>query len=115
MSSTKKVLIGIIVLIVFTIAYNLYFPKFIVVGEYQAHITDEFATNGIKNGDKLVLNDDGTFQSDCWGDGNYTISGYKISFDFGNEGFHSYFNRHLFFGDARIIIFRDLNSEFIKK
>lgn len=115
MSLNKKVLIGLIVLLVFTTAYNSFFPNFIVIGEYQAHIKDPFASQGIKNGDKLILNDDGTFQSDCWGNGNYTISGYKISFEFGNEGFHSYFNRPFFFGSPRIIIVRDLNSEFIRK
>lgn len=115
MISNKKLLIGIIGMIIFTIIYNTYFPKFIVVGEYEAYIEYEFATYGIKNGDKLILNKDGTFESNFWGKGNYKIKGNKISFDFGKDGFHTYFNRPLFYGNTRIIIFKDLKSEFIKK
>jgi hypothetical protein len=86
-----------------------------IVGEYRASIKDDFGTHGVKDGDKLILLEDGTFQSDCCGNGNYNVNGYKISFSFANEGFSTYFNRPLFFGDPRIIVFRDLNSEFIKK
>ena len=115
MSFRKKTLLGIITVFILTIVYNSYFPVFLVTGEYEANIEDDYATYGVDNGDKLVLNKNGTFDSDSWGKGTYKINGAEITFKFDNDGFHTHFNRPMFFGKPRIIIFRDLGSEFIKK
>ena len=115
MSYRKKILTGIVAIIIVTGIYNLYFPKFLVIGEYVAYIEDNFATFGINNGDTLVLHDVGTFYCDSWGYGTYMINGSEITFKYGNTSHKTYFNRPLFFGQPRIIIFRDLKSEFVKK
>ncbi len=86
-----------------------------ITGKYIAYIENEFATFGVSNGDQLILKEDGTFLSDSWGNGTYVLKGTEIEFNLNNKNIHTYFNRPLFFGKPRIIIFRDLKSEFIKK
>ncbi|MCD2259499.1 hypothetical protein [Psychroserpens luteolus] len=115
MNYRKITFIILTVLILGTIFYNSYFPKFLITGKYVANIEDEFATFGVSNGDQLILNEDGTFQSDSWGTGTYVLKGKEIEFNYNDGSIHTQFNRPLFFGKPRIIIFRDLKSEFIKK
>jgi len=115
MNYRKITYITLIVLFLGTIFYNSYFPKFLITGKYVAYIEDEFATFGVSNEDQLILKEDGTFLSDSWGIGTYFIKGTEIEFNFNNESIHTHFNRPLFFGKSRIVIFRDLKSEFIKK
>jgi hypothetical protein len=115
MSVRKKLPVLLILLTVLTVFYNSYFPKFLVTGKYVANIEDEFATSGVQNGDKLTLSEDGTFQSDSWGNGTYILKGTEITFQYSESSFRTYFNRSLFYGQPRIIIFRDLKSEFVKE
>ena len=105
----------LVVIIVFAFLYNAFFPKFLVAGEYVADIYDEFATFGVSNGERLILNKDGTFQCDAWGTGTYEIKGSKIEFHTDDMGIHTHFYRPYFFGKPRIVLFGDLNSEFIKQ
>lgn len=110
----KRYTLIIVTLITITFLYNSFFPKFLVVGTYKSSIKDPFATNGIENGEILTLNSDNTFISETWGNGTYTLKGSRINFSFNNEGYSTYFYRPYFFGTPRIVIFRDLNSEYIK-
>ncbi|MDT7831672.1 hypothetical protein RQM59_04730 [Flavobacteriaceae bacterium S356] len=110
----KKILLITAVFIVITLFYNSFFPKFLIVGTYKSSIKDPFATNGIEHGQTLILKEDNTFISETWGQGTYTLHGSRIDFSFDNEGFGTRFYRPYFYGKPRIVIFRDLNSEYIK-
>ncbi len=113
-NTKKKYTLVIAVLIAITLLYNSFFPKFLVVGTYKSDIKNAFATNGIDHGQTLILKEDNTFISETWGNGTYTLKGSRISFSFNNEVYSTYFYRPYFFGTPRIVIFRDLNSEYIK-
>lgn len=85
----RKISFIIVAVLVFgTIFYNSFFPKFLITGQYIANIEDEFATFEVANGDQLILNEDGTFQSDSWGTGTYVLKGTKIEFNFNGESIH---------------------------
>lgn len=112
---------GIILAMGLLFIFNSYYPSWLITGSYTSSISNTFATNGIENNEKLELFEDGTFKGDSWGEGTWQLEhglkGTEIKFTFGafnEEGFSSYFYRKLFFSKPRIVLFRDLNSEFIK-
>lgn len=109
---TKIILLASFILVTL---YNTIFPRFLITGKYIASIDNEFATFGVAHNDQLMLNDDGTFHSDSWGEGIYVQRGKEIEFNSKDARISTYFNRPLFLGTPRIILFRDLNSEFVKK
>ena len=97
---------------------NTYFPSWLITGSYTSSVVDPFATGGIDNNEKLEIYSDGTFKGDTWGQGTWKLEhglkGTRIDFSFNNEGYNTYFYRRMFFSKPRIVIFRDLNSEFLK-
>ncbi len=113
-NSKKNYILITILFIATTLLYNSFFPKFLVVGTYKSDIKNSFATNGIDHGETLILKKDNTFVSESWGNGTYTLHGSRIDFSFNNEVYSTYFYRPYFLGTPRIVIFRDLNSEFLK-
>ena len=100
------------------IIYNTYFPSWLVTGKYTSSIEDSFATDGIEDNESLELFNDGTFKGDTWGEGTWKLEhgfkGTRIEFSFGHEGYYTYLYRRMFFSKPRIVIFRDLDSEFLK-
>lgn len=114
----KKIVLTLIVIVLCTFTYNTFFPKFLITGKYQSEISNTFGADGIEDGEDLIINSDNTFSSDSWGNGTYKLEhgfkGTRIDFSFGNEGNNTYFYRPFFFGNPRIVIFRDLSSEFVK-
>ena len=98
--------------------FNTYYPSWLITGTYTSSVVDQFATDGIDNNEKLEINSDGTFRGDSWGHGTWELEhglrGTTIDFKFSNEGYNTYFYRRMFFSKPRIVIFRDLNSEFLK-
>ncbi len=98
--------------------FNNYYPTWLITGSYTSSIVDQFATDGIGNNEKLEIYSDGTFIGDSWGQGTWElehgIKGTRINFKFSNEVYNTYFYRRMFFSKPRIVIFRDLNSEFLK-
>ena len=109
---------ALLLLIVFIFIYNTFFPTYLITGSYISNIEDSFASRGINNNEDLEILNDGTFKSDSWGEGTWKlehgINGTRIDFDFEDESFNTYFYRRFFFSKPRIVIFRDLDSEFIK-
>jgi len=87
-------------------------------GSEEWSVVDQFAAGGIDNNEKLEIYADGTFKGDTWGQGTWNLEhrlkGTRIDFTFNNEGYNTYFYRRMFFSKPRIVIFRDLNSEFLK-
>lgn len=118
MKFNNKKYIVFILSIGFIFVYNIYYPSWLITGSYKSSVTDSFATGGIGNNEKLEIFSDGTFQGDTWGEGTWKlehgIKGTRIYFSFNNESNSTYFYRRMFFSNPRIVIFRDLNSEFIK-
>ncbi len=114
MTKRQKFLTVILTLILALVIYNSFYPDFLIVGEYQSRVTDTWATDGIDDGETLILNDDGTFYNPTMGKGTYTVSGARIDFDFKDEGWNTYFYRPFFIGRPRIVIFRDSGAEFEK-
>lgn len=110
----KYYVLVIISVVVIAFFYNSFFPKFLIVGTYESHISNPFATHGISHGETLILKEDNTFVSQTWGPGTYTLSGSRIDLFFNNEVYSTYFYRPYFFGTPRIVIFKDLNSEYVK-
>ena len=98
--------------------FNTYFPSWLITGSYKSSIVDQFATGGIENDENLEIYGNGKFKGDTWGEGIWKIehgfNGTRINFTFNNEGYNTYFYRKMFFSKPRIVIFRDLNSEFLK-
>ncbi len=98
--------------------YNIYFPSWLITGSYTSRVDNSFATAGIKKNEDLLINSDGTYSSDSWGKGTWKLQhdflGKKIIFHTKNKGYSTYFYRSMFFSKPRIVIFRDLNSEFPK-
>lgn len=98
--------------------YNTYYPSWFIVGSYKSSIDDPFATDGIRDNETLEIFSDGTFKGETWGQGTWKLQhgfdGTRIDFTFNGEGYNSYFYRRMFFSRPRIVIFRDLNSEFVK-
>tara|TARA_B100001173_G_C15842857_1_gene485399 strand:- start:388 stop:741 length:354 start_codon:yes stop_codon:yes gene_type:complete len=97
---------------------NTYFPSWLITGTYTSSIDDSFATSGIDDNESLEIFNDGTFKGDTWGEGTWKLEhgfrGTRIDFSFDNESYNTYFYRRMFFSKPRIVIFRDLNSEFLK-
>jgi len=108
----------ILLTIGFIIIFNTYYPSWLITGIYTSCVVNQFGSNGIDNNEKLEINSDGTFRGDSWGSGTWelehSIKGTSIHFKFSNEGYNTYFYRSMFFSKPRIVIFRDLNSEFLK-
>jgi hypothetical protein len=102
----------------FIFIYNTYYPSSLITGSYTSSINDPFATGGIDDNENLEIFSDGTFKADTWGVGTWKLKngfkGTEINFSFDNESFHTSFYRRMFFSKPRIVIFRDLNSEFLK-
>lgn len=98
--------------------FNTYYPSWLVTGSYTSSIDNPFGTNGISDNESLEIFEDGTFKGDTWGEGTWELehglSGTRIDFHFDNEGYNSYFYRRMYLGKPRIVIFRDLGSEFLK-
>lgn len=98
--------------------YNTYYPSWMITGSYTSNIVDRFATNGIDNNEKLEIYSDGTFRGYAWGHGTWKlehqITGTRINFKIRNEGYNTYFYRKMFLSKPRLVIYRDLNSEFLK-
>lgn len=98
--------------------YNTYFPSWLITGSYTSRVDNSFAIAGIKNNENLLINSDGTYNSDAWSKGTWKLQhdfwGTRIIFHSSNEGYSMYFYRSMFFSKPRIVIFRDLNSEFRK-
>ena len=112
----SKFKILIVLLFILTVGlYNSVFPRFLVSGKYIAKIENEFGSFGISNGDQLILHTDGTFQSNSLGNGTYSQKGKQIQLSSTTATIQTYFNRPFLLGKPRIIIYRDLNSEFIKE
>lgn len=107
-----------ILFIGFTLIYNTYYPSWLITGSYTSNIDDPFATGGIEDNENLEIFNDGTFKGDTWGKGTWRLEhgmrATRIEFSFYNEGYNTYFYRRYFFSKPRIVIFRDLNSEFVK-
>ncbi len=104
-----------------TFVYNTYIPSWLITGSYTSSIDNPFATNGISNNESLEIFNDGTFISETWGGGTWELKhGFetRINFSFyeGNSrvGYNTSIYRKMFFSKPRIVIFRDLNSEFKK-
>ncbi len=102
----------------FIFIYNSYYPSWLITGSYTSSINDPFATDGIGDNESLEIFNDGTFKGDTWGAGTWKLEhefkGTRIEFRFNNEGNNTYFYRRMFFSKPRIVIYRDLNSEFLK-
>jgi hypothetical protein len=116
MKVKKRYIASLIVGLIFVL--NTYFPSWLITGSYTSNIVDPFASGGINNIEKLEIYDNGTFKGDTWGQGTWNLEhglkGTRIDFTFNNESYNTYFYRRMFFNKPRIVIFRDLNSEFLK-
>ena len=117
----KKVIIGLL-LILYTCAYNTYYPVWLIEGTYVCAAKDTFGGDP-EYGDTLILYDNMTFTSDTWGDGEYEL---KYSFgetrvllnyeEYGSKAIVStYFERTLFFGNPKIVINADLGNYWRKE
>lgn len=95
---------------------NFYTLK-MVSGTYVYHFPNEIV-EGPSQGDKLILKEDGTFESDTWGNGTYSINGSQLDlnyrYEFGEAGFSCCFYRPMFWGQPRINIVKDLGYYFSK-
>lgn len=113
----KYIAIAIIFLLY---VYNTVFVKSMIVGKYTAY--DEYFSTpvGFNNGAKLELHNNNTFTSPSWGNGTYelthSLSGTKIDLNIkgGGMGMGTYFYRRFFFSKPRIVINRDLGTDFRK-
>ena len=107
-----------LLIICLTYIFNVYFPAWLITGSYTSSVEDTFATWGIDDNEKLEIYSDGTFKGDSWGEGTWKLEhgfkGTRIDFRFDDSGVHTSFYRRMFFSKPRIVIFRDLNSEFLK-
>jgi hypothetical protein len=116
MKIKKRYAVGLTIGLIFL--FNTYYPSWLITGTYTSSVVDQFATDGININEKLEINSDGTFRGDSWGHGTYELEhglrGTTIDFKFSNEWYSTYFYRRMFFSKPRIVIFRDLNSEFLK-
>jgi hypothetical protein len=114
-----KFKIVIIVFLCLTFLYNTYFPSWLIVGSYKSNV--ETASNNVMriyNNESLEIYEDGTFTEDFWGKGTWKLEhGFKgtdIIFEYGDESIHTYFYRRMFFSKPRIVLIRDLGTEFRK-
>lgn len=78
-----------------------------------------YIVDGPKTGDILNLKENGTFESNTWGKGTYTINGSNLELNyndnFGKSSFECGIYRPLFFGEPRISICSDLDYYFKKE
>ena len=96
-----------------TLAYNYAYPVFLIKGTYVAHVQGQDSYLGVKEGDTLRIQADGTFDSQSWGSGSYIIANNEITFWIENEAISTSFRRSYFYGSPRIAIFYDLIAEFV--
>jgi len=111
-----KVLIPLIIITVYIFSHN-FFTNQMIAGSYVYNFPVAVA-DGPRQGDKLLLNNDGSFQSDTWGNGTYKLSGSELKLSYttagGKASFTSTIYRPYFWGKPRIEIEPDL-GHFFKK
>jgi len=70
---------------------------------------------GPREGDNLILLENGNFKSDTWGSGIYKIEGSRITFKTHELGYQTNLYRPFFWGEPRISISADLDYYFKQK
>jgi hypothetical protein len=101
------------------IAYDNYYPESMVTGEYiYRYRYPSVLAESPHNGDKLLLKENGHFQSDTWGEGTYELRNGRLVLNYhdqmGEASFKTSFNREFFWSKPRIIIDYDLGHYFEK-
>lgn len=115
MIKLRPIIIFLLLLFAFTLAYNYAYPVFLIKGTYVAHVPGQDGYLGVQEGDTLRIHADGTFDSQSWGSGTYRIANDEITFRTENEAISTSFRRPYFYGTPRIAIFYDVNAEFVKQ
>lgn len=112
------IIISIILFISISIIYDNFYTSKIVSGRYVYNFP-EYRVEGQKTGDYLYLKENGTFESNSWGNGTFIIDGSDLELSytdkFGKSIFECSVYRPFFFGKPRISISRDLDYYFKKK
>lgn len=112
----KKILI-VLLLLFGVYAYNTFYPVWLIEGTYVCTAKDTFGGDP-EYGDTLILFNDMTFTGDTWGEGEYELEhsfrGTEILLRYKEYGYTasigSHFERTLFVGKPKIVIFADLNN-----
>ncbi|MFD2162483.1 hypothetical protein ACFSJU_08760 [Paradesertivirga mongoliensis] len=104
--------------IVLSFAYDNFYTTDMIIGTY-VYDFPWIVAEGPSKGDKLILKENGDFESDTWGKGVYKLDGSRLqlnySCEFGKAGFETSIYRRFFWGKPRISIERDIGYYFRKK
>ena len=80
----RKRYIALLVFIALFI-YNTYFPSWLITGSYTSRVDNSFGAVGIIDNERLLINNDGSYSSDAWGNGTWKLkhdfSGTRIIFN----------------------------------
>ena len=100
-----------------SVAYDNFYTPSVVAGIYTYDFPGIIA-DGPNTGDQLILQENGKFQSDTWGEGIFTMNGSELrlvyNYEFGKAVFSCNIYRRFFWEKPRISIVRDLNYYFKK-
>lgn len=118
MSTKKIIILSCLSLILISILYDNFYTVGMISGKYVYKFPLS-RPEGPREGDKLQLNKDGTFQSDSWGEGTYKIVGSALDLTYhdqlGRAGYQMTIYRPFFWGIPKICVDRDLNYCFEKR
>lgn len=117
MKSKIVIIITIIIIITTAIIYDNFYTNKMVSGSYVYNFPT-YIVDGPNTGDILNLKENGTFESNSWGNGTFIINGSDLELcyknEFGKSSFECGIYRPLFFGEPHISICRDLDYYFKK-
>jgi hypothetical protein len=117
MKSKIVIIITIILFITTAIIYDNFYTNKMVSGSYVYNFPT-YIVDGPKTGDILNLKENGTFESNSWGNGTFIINGSDLELsykdEFGKSSFDCGIYRPFFFGEPHISICRDLDYYFKK-
>ena len=117
MKSKTVIIIFFVLLVSISVIYDNYFTPKMISGKYVYNFP-VYVVDGPSTRDYLLLKENGTFESNTWGNGTYKINGSKLAFKYkyemGEAGFECGIYRPFFFGTPRISICKDLDYYFLK-
>jgi hypothetical protein len=115
MKSKIVIITSVFLFIIIATTYDNFYTSKILSGKYTYKFP-QYIVEGPKTGDYLILKENGTFESDTWGNGTYVINGSEIilnyKYELGLASFECKIYRPLFLGKPRISVCKDLDYYF---
>lgn len=109
------IITSVILITSFFIVYNNFYTPHMISGTWVYDFPVALP-EGPSRGDSLKLKENGTFESDTWGNGTYILNGSELNltYEHGTAGFQTNISRPLFWDEPRIDIESDLCYYFKK-